>query len=248
MRPLHRARHTALIPLAFCLVMACKDAPASPENATSVDPALHRGRGEDEGRGRRIEFAKLNLFFEFNSTDNDLGVQLMLDGEPWDLVRGFDPAGRTFVEFFGRGRMEDLGLTELFFESAEPSPQEVLALFPPGRYRFVGRGVEDERLVGTAILSHDLPPAPVFSPSGGKRVDKDDVVITWRPIAGVAAYQVIVADEEQGTQIEITLLPSVTQVTVPPELLEEDTEYKVEVIAVARNGNKTITESTFVTN
>jgi hypothetical protein len=247
MRTLHPARRGALIPLAFCLVIACKDAPASPQSAISTDPAFDRERGGDEGRGQRIEFAKLNLFFEFNSTDNDLGVQLQLDGEPWDLVRGFDPAGRTFVEFFGRGRMEDLGLTELFFESAEPSPDEVLALFPPGRYRFVGRGVEDQRLVGTAMLSHNLPPAPVFSPSGGEEVDKDDVVIKWSPIPGVAAYQVIVADEEQGTQMEITLLPSVTQVTVPPELLEEDTEYKVEVIAVAQNGNKTITESTFVT-
>ena len=247
MRTLHATRHGALIPLAFCLVVACKDAPASPESATSADPALHRDRDEDEGRGQRIAFAKLDLFLEFNSTDDDLGVQLLLDGEPWDLVRGFDPAGQEFVEFFGRGRMKELGLTELFFESAEPSPREVLALFPPGRYRFVGRGVEDQRLVGTAMLSHDLPPAPVFSPSNGEVVDKDDVVIRWRRIAGVAAYQVIVADEEQGTQMEITLLPSATQVTVPPELLEEDTEYKVEVIAVARNGNKTITESDFVT-
>ena len=96
-------------------------------------------------------------------------------------MSGFDPGGRKFVEFLARGRMQELGLTELFFESAEPSPREVLALFPPGEYRFAGTTIDDERLMGTASLSHNLPPAPVFSPSNGERLARNDVVIRWRP-------------------------------------------------------------------
>jgi hypothetical protein len=36
-------------------------------------------------------------------------------------------------------------------------------------------------------------------------------------------------------------------VTVPPEFLKPGTAYKVEVLAIAENGNQTITESEFST-
>lgn len=237
---------------ALVFAAGCENAPASPQvQGGASDLALRGDRDhesdDDEGNGRRIPFAKLQMFFEFNSTDDDLGVQLLLDGEPWDLVRGVDPVGRTFVEFFGRGRMKELGLTELFFESAEPSPREVLALFPAGEYRFVGRTVEKDRLVGAARLSHDLAPPPVLVPAEGAELDPEDFVVQWRAIAGVAFYQVIVADEETGRKMEIDLPPSATQVTVPPEMLARDREYKIEVLAVLPNGNKTITEQTVST-
>ena len=245
MRPLHIGWRGALVTCALSLLIACDKAPASPEKATSADDLALRA--EREASGPRIPFAKLNLFFEFNSTDNDLGLQLLLDGEPWEIVSGFDPGGRKFVEFLARGRTEQLGLTELFFESAEPSPREVLALFPAGEYRFAGTTVEDERLVGTARLSHNLPPAPVFSPSAGESVSRNDVVIRWRPIAGIAAYQVIVANSDLGVELSADVKPPATRLTVPPEFLQRGTQYTVEVLAIATNRNKTITQGSFVT-
>lgn len=247
MRSRHCGRHSALVTVALALVIACDSAPASPTKPASADDPDLRQTFEDGARGPRIPFARLKLFFEFNSTDNDLGVQLLLDGEPWEVVSGFDPGGRKFVEFLARGRMQELGLTELFFESAEPSPREVLALFPPGEYRFAGTTIDDERLMGTASLSHNLPPAPVFSPSNGERLARNDVVIHWRPIAGIAAYQVIVANTDLGVEMVADVKPPGTRLTVPPEFLQPDTEYDVEVLAIAANGNKTITQSSFAT-
>lgn len=246
MRSLRHGWQCALVTLALSLVIACDNAPAAPTSASADEPTLRRQ--SDDARGPRIPFAKLNLFFEFNSTDNDLGLQLLLDGEPWEVVNGFDPRGQKFVELLARGRMEELGLTELFFESAEPSPQEVLALFPAGTYRFSGETVEGERLAGTARLSHNLPPAPVIlSPSNGEQVDRNNTVIRWQAISGIASYQVIVANEDLGVQMAVDIKPPTTRVTVPSEFLRSATEYSVEVLAIGDNGNKTITQQAFVT-
>jgi hypothetical protein len=37
-------------------------------------------------------------------------------------------------------------------------------------------------------------------------------------------------------------LPNVTKVTVPPEFLEPNTDYKFEVLAIEAGGNQSITE------
>lgn len=247
MRPSRRGWYAAVVAATLSLGIGCDDAPASQEKSGSPTGPTLRHQADDEARGPRIPFANLKLFFEFNSTDNDLGVQLMLDGEAWEVVRAFDPGQRQIFEINALGRLEQLGLTELFFESAEPSPREVLALFPAGTYRFTGETVDDERLTGTATLSHHLPPAPVFSPSDGGRVDRNNVVIRWRPISGIAGYQVIVANADLGVEMTVDVKPPVTHLQVPPTFLAAGTEYDVEVLAIATNGNKTITQGSFMT-
>jgi hypothetical protein len=137
--------------------------------------------------------------------------------------------------------------TELRFESAEPSPAEVLDAFPPGEYRFGARGVEGGKLAGTAELSHDLPPAPVFTPEDGDETDPAATVIAWDPIPGLAGYEVIVENEDTEVSMTVQLGPSATSLTVPAEFMEADTEYKAEVLAIAQNGNKTIAEHSFTT-
>ena len=110
------------------------------------------------------EFEKVQLFIEFNSTDEDAGIQVLLDGEAWRFLRIFSPDGRVILELTGKRGLGQLGLTELFFESAEPSLSEVLAKFPAGEYRFEGRTLQGRTLTGSAILSHDIPPAPRSRP------------------------------------------------------------------------------------
>jgi hypothetical protein len=63
----------------------------------------------------------------------------------------------------------------------------------------------------------------------------------------MAGFQLIVADEEAGTELTVDLPGDVTSLRIPQGFLEAGTEYKVEVLAIAENGNKTITEGTFVT-
>ena len=47
--------------------------------------------------------------------------------------------------------------------------------------------------------------------------------------------------------VTIDLPASATSVSVPPEFLEPDTEYKFEILVLEVSGNKTITESFFMT-
>ncbi len=225
------------------LILGCSDAPGAPAAVSDADDNTAVLNVE----GAQIPFAKLKLFLEFNSTDDDLGVQLLLDADDWEWVKGRDPRGREIVDIDARGRLRDLGITELFFESAEPSPAEVLALIPAGIYSFSGKTVDGEKLAGTATLSHSLPAAPVFSPSHGELVDAGNVVITWTAISSLASFQVIVADEALGREIVADVASSVTSFQVPATFMRPNALYKAEVLAVATNGNKTITEGTFQT-
>lgn len=231
----------------FSFAISCGDAPPAPSiSETANDPAAISVSDRQE-RGATLPFAKLKLFLEFNSTDDDLGVQLLLDAGDWVRVEGRDPRGREFVEVEPGGRLRQLGLTELFFESAEPSPEEVLRTIPAGSYSFSGRTVDGERLAGTATLSHSLPPAASFTPSAGELVDMNNVVITWKPIAGLASFQVIVVDETLGLEMTVDLAPAATSVQVPVTFLRRNARYKAEVLSVGTSGNKTITEGTFIT-
>jgi hypothetical protein len=58
------------------------------------------------------------VLFEYNSSANDLGVHVFLDGEDWKRLRIVNPNGRTIFEVEGKGPYRELGLTELFFEGA----------------------------------------------------------------------------------------------------------------------------------
>jgi hypothetical protein len=143
-----------------------------------------------------------------------------------------------------------LGLTEYFFESDEPSPEEVLALFQAGRYGFELMTVDGQTLTGQATLSHDLPePVVILSPEEDGSLDPDDGVITWiHPASNtLASIQVIVENVTSGVQVAAFSLPaSATAVHVPSEAFAgPGKKYKVEVLAISKNGNKTIVEVPF---
>ena len=82
------------------------------------------------------------------------------------------------------------------------------------------------------------------------------VVIDWNEVTtnidgdpiDIEAYEVIV--ERRGDDLNFDVIMSAdlgTALTVPAELLEPGTEYEFEVLAIAENGNQTITETCFVT-
>ena len=89
--------------------------------------------------GDEIPFSEANLFFELNDTDGDLGIHASIDGEPWKKLRIKDPKGRKILDISVKRRLRRQGLTQLFFESAEPSfdelaPEEFFRRFPEGEY------------------------------------------------------------------------------------------------------------------
>jgi hypothetical protein len=203
--------------------------------------------------GSAAGFSIARIYIEYNRIPNDLGFHVSVDGEDWKSLRIVNPAGTTIFQVEGKGGYAKLGLTELFFEGAEPSLddfplKDLLALFPEGRYKFIGVTVGGRRLSSMATLSHAIPDGP----AGSAEVDGDTLVIRWEPVSEppegfpdrtieIVGYQVIV-----GT-FQVTLPASSTEVTVPREFVESlgPGEHPFEVLAIEKSGNQTITEGSF---
>lgn len=213
---------------------------------------LAAGRAQPE----QLEFEEARIFIEYNFSGNDLGFHVFLDGEDWTDLKVSDPTGTKIFDVSAKGGYSDLGLTELFFEGAEPNLSDVpvaelLARFPEGEYIVIGKTVGNEKIVAAATLTHNVPDAPAVSTQTatcGNTID-----ITWTPVNGpaailpggnvdVVAYQVIVGS------FQVTLPENVTSVTVPEQFYQslEPGVHDFEVLAIDASGNQTIREGTFV--
>jgi len=217
--------------------------------------------------GDVIPFSIARIIIEFNASAEDVGIQVLVDGEPWKHLRVFSPNGRRVLDITGKRSLGKQGLTELFFESSEPSLVELplpkfLARFPEGKYELEGETIDGIELEGTAVLSHVIPAGPeitlpVSLDDNPPVVDPSNFLIEWDPvtetIAGlvnleIIGYQVIVEQVEPRRIFSIDLPALVTSVVVPPDFfLQPDTLHKFEVLAIEASGNQTITEGEFVT-
>ena len=72
---------------AFSFAISCSDPPPAPSTVEAAGDVAAGSASDRQERGATIPFAKLKLFLEFNSTDDDLGVQLLLDAGDWVRVR-----------------------------------------------------------------------------------------------------------------------------------------------------------------
>jgi hypothetical protein len=204
-----------------------------------------------------VKLKEATLLVEVNATDGDAGLQVFLDGDPWKTMQLVAPNGRTILDVGTSGRLQGYGLTELFSESSEPPfdtfPLERFkALFPEGRYTFTGATIAGRKLTGSARLSHDLSAGPrIVAPADGSKVGRSGVVARWRAVpeaAGVdiVGYRAIVTQEEPRLRVFSADVPaSARQVEIPRTFLQARTEYKLEVQAIEKSGNQTLTEVSF---
>jgi len=208
-----------------------------------------------KGAAKTIRLEDATTIIEVNDTDGDAGLQVFLDGEPWKSMKVSRPGGKRILNVNTKGRLNRLGLTELFSESNEPEFKELPLdkfknKFPEGKYTFTGRTVEGDRLVGKATLSHDTPSGPrIISPTEGQTVPRDNAVARWAPVPEpgiqIEGYRVIVEREDPLRVFNADLPASVTSVTIPPEYLEPGVDYKVEIQTIEKSGNQTISELPF---
>jgi len=212
-------------------------------------------------------FEEARIFIEYNASDNDLGFQVFLDGEDWKTLRIINPNGKTVFHVEGKQGYKNLGLTELFFEGAEPSLYEfpladLLALFPQGEYRFEGTLAEGGSIEGQANLTHAVPAGPDVSDSDDTVGPGNTLVIRWDPVTDVAtdpaggtfpdlpinvvAYQIIVGEFQVTLPATVPRAPM--SVTVPPEFVAslEAGRHGFEVLAIDVSTNQTITQGSFV--
>jgi hypothetical protein len=163
------------------------------------------------GEGRApLEFDVAQIRIEKNATARDAGIQMLLDAEDWKRVAIYLPrGGPRIMQVRASSSVGRIGVTELFFESAEPSLddlplKDLLRMFPEGRYRLVGETTDGREMVGTARLTHDIPAGPtVVTPEQGAVTQADDTLIDWEPVVRpvgieIAGYQVIVELPERS--------------------------------------------------
>ena len=229
----------------------------------------------DDDDGDEIPFDVASVFAELNDTDGDLGLHALIDGDVWRRLEIEDPNERQMLHIRVTGRLGRQGLTELFFESAEPpfdelSPEEFFRRFPEGEYEISGRTIEGDERESAALFTHVMPAPPnniqVSGAAAPTDCDEQDpplvsnpVVISFDEVAAphpdlgasdpditIDGYQVVVEREEPTVLVfSVDLPPSETQVQVPPEFIALGTEFKVEVLAREASGNQTAVETCF---
>lgn len=167
--------------------------------AASITAPVHVVAGEhDEDE---IPFAEAHLFFELNNTDGDLGIHALIDGEPWKRLRIEDATERSMLNVNIHGRLRRQGLTEFFFESAEPTfddlpPDTFFNRFPPGSYEIEGITLDGIEMESETNITHAMPAPPNPTVNGtavAMQCDDEepgfdaptvagDVVIAWDPV------------------------------------------------------------------
>ena len=210
-------------------------------------PELWAGNHDDDDDDE-IPFDVAELFFELNDTDGDLGIHALVDGDAWKYLEIEDPRDRKMLNIIVRGRLRRQGLTELFFESAEPSfdelsPKRFFRRFPEGEYDIEGITIEGEERESEVRLSHVMPAPPeptVNSVPAADDCDADDlpeviagepVIIAWDPVTEshptigksgpieVVNYEVVVEIDETPWKTSTILPPDATSFEVPQEIL-----------------------------
>jgi hypothetical protein len=143
------------------------------------------------------EFEEAQLYLELNDTDGDLGIHGLIDGDAWKSLEIEGPGDLELMNVWLRTRLRQQGLTEFFFESAEPpfdelSPAAFLGRFRQGIYEIEATTLDGVEFEEEVRLSHVLagPPDKVWV--NGKRAapscDADlpvvspPVTINWTPV------------------------------------------------------------------
>ena len=175
-----------------------------------------------------IPFDEAELFFELNNTDGDLGIHGKIDGDEWKRLEIEDPFERRMMYVRAIGRLKRQGITELFFESAEPtfdelSPERFFKRFPQGIYEIEGITLDGEERENEVYLSHVIPAAPsnvtVNGIPAAEDCDAEDLPVVQAPVT-LAWDPVVSSHEELGREgdVEVRYYEVVVEI--------DDTDYK----------------------
>lgn len=222
-----------------------------------------------------IPFDEAFIFFELNDTDGDLGVHAKIDGDAWKRLKiERDANDRKLLDIRVKSSLRRQGLTELFFESAEPTfdelpPRVFFRRFPEGEYDVEGVTLDGEELESETLLTH-LIPAPAEPMLNGMPAAPDcdsdlpvvsgdaPVVITWpavtqsHPELGrtnepieVVNYEVVAEIDETPFVVSAILPPETRSFIVPPEIIALSDEIKFGILVREASHNQTGVESCF---
>jgi hypothetical protein len=238
--------------------------------ATTTQPAPTTGTAPNPqagnpcgpwGTGKKVRLEIARLFVEYNATDDDIGVHGGFDSAGWSRLCVYDPTGRPVLAINPKSQLRGLTIGGIFFESREPTISEfsfddLKARFPEGRYKVRGLTFDGNRLVGQALFTHDIPREPeVNAPRDGAEVARNGLTVRWndvtRTIDGdpltIAGYEVIITKLQREDRhafslpiYDVHLPPDRNSLPVPSQFLEPGSKYELEVLALEKSGNQTI--------
>jgi len=187
-----------------------------------------------------LEFSEAQLYFELNHTDGDLGIHGLIDGDTWKMLEIENPAEQLLMNVWVRGSLRKQGMSEIFFESAEPTfdelaPAAFFKRFPEGVYEIEAITVDDEEMEGEIRLSHVLAGPPATVTVNGKTaarncdvalpVVQEPVLLDWSPVTRshpsvgrpnvnvkVQQYEVVGEIEREGKTPDVLVF----KVDLPP--------------------------------
>ena len=202
------------------------------------------------------ELEEAELFFELNDTDGDLGIHGFGDGDEWKEFEIEDPNGRELLEIKVKSRLKRQGLTEIFFESAEPTfdelnPARFFRRFPEGVYEIEAETLDGEELENEVYLSHIIPAAPVVTSIGGMDPATDcdaDELPAVNPVDGVTLVwkEVTHSHAELGGEGNTNIPLGVHEVIYYEVVAEiDETPFKTTTIVPAGTTEWTIPEEFF---
>jgi hypothetical protein len=215
-------------------------------------------------------FPVAQLFLELNDTDEDLGLHAEIDGDAWTSLEIEGPRERMLLALTARNALRTQGLTQLAFESAEPSfedlpPDRFLRRFPEGWYEIEGQLQGGGTLESRVRLSHVLAAPAEPTVNGMAAAESCDapalpevvapVLIDWEPVdeshpdvgrsgpVTISRYQFFV--EQGATKLSVDLPPAVTEFEIPAAITAAGGVFKFEIIARTSTGNNTAVETCF---
>jgi hypothetical protein len=197
---------------------------------------------EDWHEKQEMPFEEAELYFELNNTDGDLGIHSLIDGEPWKRLTIEDRRGREMLNIFVQNRLKWQGLTEIFFESAEPTfdelpPKKFFRRFPAGEYEIEGVTLRNKEMESMVRLTHLLPAppeniqingTPLFEGCDDEPVEIKEngngLLIEWAPVTtshpelGITGRNIFI--EQYEVVLENEDLGLVFSVELPPDVTE----------------------------
>ncbi len=215
-------------------------------------------------------FAVAELFFELNHTDGDLGIHASIDGGTWLSLEVDGPRDRPLLAIVSKGSLLSQGLTQLAFESAEPTfeeldPADFFRRFPEGVYEIEALAQGGGTFESKVRLSHVLAAPAEATVSSLPAAESCDaaalpevsapVVIDWDPVTEshpeigrtgpvtISRYQFFV--QQGATKLSMDLPPTVTEFEIPTSIIAAGGVFKFEIIARTSTGNNTAVESCF---
>lgn len=198
--------------------------------------------------GPSVALKEEQVTIEYNATLGDAVVRVEAEcEESLSRVETRNPSSQLVLRT-ATDPYQGIATSGLKWESQETDLVSLRQLFPEGAYRFKARTSGGLAATGSAVLSHQIlePTELIYPQHGLLDVPATNLTVTWVADPQAAAYHVsLEQDENDGLIVKLPAGSSSLQ--VPSGALAPGRRAKLEVAAIAANGNATVVEILFRT-